>query len=103
MECSKFKSGELEPENRVGIVTGLAWTEYGGEILKIETATMPGKGRMQITGKLGDVMQESVKAAKSFVRSKCLEYGIIPPILRKKIFIYMFQKVQHQKMALLQV
>ena len=82
----KFKFGELESENRVGIVTGLAWTEYGGEILKIETATMPGKGRMQITGKLGDVMQESVKAAKSFVRSKCLEYGIIPPVFEKKDF-----------------
>ncbi len=82
----KFKFGELESENRVGIVTGLAWTEYGGEILKIETVTMPGKGRMQITGKLGDVMQESVKAAKSFVRSKCLEYGIIPPVFEKKDF-----------------
>ena len=82
----KYKFGELESENRVGIVTGLAWTEYGGEILKIETATMPGKGRMQITGKLGDVMQESVKAAKSFVRSKCLEYGIIPPLFEKKDF-----------------
>ncbi len=82
----KFKSGELEAENRIGIVTGLAWTEYGGEILKIETVTMPGKGRMQITGKLGDVMQESVKAAKSFVKSKCLEYGIIPPLFEKKDF-----------------
>ena len=82
----KFKSSELESESRVGVVTGLAWTEYGGEILKIETVTMPGKGRMQITGKLGDVMQESVKAAKSFVRSKCLEYGIIPPLFEKKDF-----------------
>ena len=82
----KYKFGELEIEDRVGVVTGLAWTEYGGEILKIETVTMPGKGRMQITGKLGDVMQESVKAAKSFVRSKCLEYGIIPPIFEKKDF-----------------
>ncbi len=82
----KFKSGELELENRIGVVTGLAWTEYGGEILKIETVTMPGKGRTQITGKLGDVMQESVKAAKSFVRSKCLEYGIIPPLFEKKDF-----------------
>ncbi len=83
---AKYKSGELENENRIGVVTGLAWTEYGGEILKIETVTMPGKGRMQITGKLGDVMQESVKAAKSFVRSKCLEYGIIPPLFEKKDF-----------------
>jgi len=82
----KFKYGELETENRVGIVTGLAWTEFGGEILKIETVHMPGKGRMQITGKLGDVMQESVKAAKSFVRSKSLEYGIIPPTFEKKDF-----------------
>ena len=83
---AKYKFGELEADNKIGIVTGLAWTEYGGEILKIETVTMPGKGRMQITGKLGDVMQESVKAAKSFVRSKCLEYGIIPPLFEKKDF-----------------
>ena len=76
----------LENEDKVGVVTGLAWTEYGGEILKIETVTMPGKGRMQITGKLGDVMQESVKAAKSFIRSKSLEYGIIPPLFEKKDF-----------------
>merc|ERR1711991_658794 len=82
----KFKSGELESQGRIGIVTGLAWTEYGGEILKIETVMMPGKGRMQITGKLGDVMQESVKAAKSFVKSKCLEYGIIPPLFEKNDF-----------------
>ncbi len=82
----KFKYGEAENENRVGVVTGLAWTEFGGEILKIETVNMPGKGRMQITGKLGDVMQESVKAAKSFVRSKSLDYGIIPPIFEKKDF-----------------
>jgi len=83
---AKYKFGELEADHKVGIVTGLAWTEYGGEILKIETVTMPGKGRMQITGKLGDVMQESVKAAKSFVRSKCLEYGIIPPLFERKDF-----------------
>ena len=82
----KFKYGEIESNNQVGIVTGLAWTEFGGEILKIESATMPGKGKMQITGKLGDVMQESVKAAKSYVRSKSLEFGIIPPIFEKKDF-----------------
>ncbi len=82
----KFKYSEVETEDKIGIVTGLAWTEYGGEILKIEAVHMPGKGRMQITGKLGDVMQESVKAAKSFVRSKSLEYGIIPPIFEKKDF-----------------
>ena len=82
----KFKYGEIEEENRIGVVTGLAWTEVGGEILKIESAVMPGKGKMQITGKLGDVMQESVKAAKSYIRSKSLEYGIIPPIFDKKDF-----------------
>ena len=82
----KFNYGEIESNNKVGVVTGLAWTEYGGEILKIESAIMPGKGKMQITGKLGDVMQESVKAAKSYVRSKSLEYGIIPPIFEKKDF-----------------
>ena len=82
----RFKYGELETEDKVGIVTGLAWTEFGGEILKIETVHMPGKGKMQITGKLGDVMQESVKAAKSFVRSKSLEYGIIPPLFEKRDF-----------------
>ena len=82
----KFNYGEIETENRVGVVTGLAWTEVGGEILKIESVVMPGKGKMQITGKLGDVMQESVKAAKSYIRSKSLEYGIIPPIFDKKDF-----------------
>ena len=82
----KFNYGEIEEENRVGVVTGLAWTEVGGEILKIESVIMPGKGKMQITGKLGDVMQESVKAAKSYIRSKSLDYGVIPPIFDKKDF-----------------
>ena len=82
----KFNYGEIEEKNRIGVVTGLAWTEVGGEILKIETAVMPGKGKMQITGKLGDVMQESVKAAKSYIRSKSLEFGIIPTIFYKKDF-----------------
>ena len=82
----KFNYGEIEEENRIGVVTGLAWTEVGGEILKIESVIMPGKGKMQITGKLGDVMQESIKAAKSYIRSKSLDYGIIPPIFDKKDF-----------------
>ena len=86
MGVQRFNYGEIEEENGIGVVTGLAWTEAGGEILKIETAVMPGKGKMQITGKLGDVMQESVKAAKSYIRSKSLEYGIIPPIFEKKDF-----------------
>ena len=82
----KFNYGAIEEKNRIGVVTGLAWTEVGGEILKIETVKMPGKGKMEITGKLGDVMQESVKAARSYIRSKSLEYGIIPPIFDKKDF-----------------
>ena len=82
----KFKYDEIESDNKIGVTTGLAWTEFGGEILKIESAMMPGKGKMQITGKLGDVMQESVKAAKSYVRSRSLEFGIIPPIFEKKDF-----------------
>ena len=82
----KFNYGEIEEKNGIGVVTGLAWTEAGGEILKIESVVMPGKGKMQITGKLGDVMQESVKAAKSYIRSKSLDYGIIPPLFDKKDF-----------------
>ena len=82
----KFKYDEMETDNKVGVATGLAWTEFGGEILKIESVMMPGKGKMQITGKLGEVMQESVKAAKSYVRYKSLEFGIVPPIFEKKDF-----------------
>ena len=93
----KFNYGEIEEENRIGVVTGLAWTEVGGEILKIESAVMPGKGKMQITGKLGDVMQESVKAAKSYIRSKSLDFGIIPPIFDKKDFHIHVPEGQHPK------
>ena len=99
----KFNYGEIEEENRIGVVTGLAWTEVGGEILKIESAVMPGKGKMQITGKLGDVMQESVKAAKSYIRSKSLDYGIIPQFLIKRIFTYTCQRALLQKMGPQQV
>ena len=66
----KFKYGEIEKTDMVGVVTGLAWTEVGGELLSIETVVMPGKGKLEYTGKLGDVMKESIKAAKSFIRSK---------------------------------
>ena len=82
----KFNYGEIEEANRIGVVTGLAWTEVGGEILKIESVIMPGKGKMQITGKLGEVMQESIKAANSYIRSKSLEYGITPPTFDKNDF-----------------
>ena len=76
----KFKFGEIDNDDQVGIVTGLAWTEVGGDILPIESVIMPGKGRMTITGKLGDVMKESIQAAKSYVRSRCIEFGIKPTI-----------------------
>ena len=80
----KFKHGEIEEQDKVGVVTGLAWTEVGGELLSIESVMMPGKGKLEYTGKLGDVMKESIKAAKSFIRSKSLDYGIIPPLFEKK-------------------
>jgi ATP-dependent Lon protease len=79
----KFRYGEAEHEDLVGVSTGLAWTEVGGELLSIEAVTLPGKGRMTTTGKLGDVMQESVQAAKSFVRSRSAALGIMPPTFDK--------------------
>ena len=82
----KYTFDDKENVDKIGVATGLAWTEAGGEILKIESVMMIGKGKMLITGKLGEVMQESVKAAKSYVRSKALTYGIIPPIFEKKDF-----------------
>ena len=82
----KYIFDDIESEDKIGVSTGLAWTEFGGEILNIESVMMPGKGKMQITGILGEVMQESVKAAKSYVRSKALTYGVVPPIFEKKDF-----------------
>jgi ATP-dependent Lon protease len=75
----KFRFGQTELEDLVGVTTGLAWTEVGGEILSVEAVVMPGKGNVKHTGKLGDVMQESVEAARSFVRSRMLRFGIAPP------------------------
>ena len=80
----KFSFGEAEKDDLVGMVTGLAWTEVGGDLLVIEAVTMPGKGKTSITGKLGDVMQESVQAAISYVRSRSLDFGIIPPTFQTK-------------------
>lgn len=74
----KFRFGELEQVDLVGVTTGLAWTEVGGDILQIEAVALPGKGRVQATGKLGDVMKESVQAAESFVKSRAPSYGIKP-------------------------
>ncbi len=80
----KFRYGETESEDIVGIVNGLAWTEVGGEILTIEAVMLPGKGKMTITGKLGDVMQESIQAARSFVQSKSINFGIKPTLFDRK-------------------
>jgi ATP-dependent Lon protease len=80
----RYRYGEAEKVDRVGVTTGLAWTEVGGELLSIESVMLPGKGRMKITGKLGDVMQESVQAAHSYVRSRAVDFGIKPPIFETK-------------------
>jgi ATP-dependent Lon protease len=80
----KFRYGETELNDMVGVVTGLAWTEVGGEILTIEAVTVPGKGKVIATGKLGDVMKESVQAAESYVKSRAAEFGIKPTLFNKK-------------------
>lgn len=80
----KFRYGEAEAEDMVGVVTGLAWTEVGGEILTIESVLLPGKGNVKQTGKLGDVMQESVSAAMSYVRSRATSFGIKPTLFEKR-------------------
>jgi len=79
----KYRYGETDEEDQVGIVTGLAWTEFGGEILTIEAVKMPGRGRMSITGNLKDVMKESIAAANSYVRSRAAKFGIEPPKFEK--------------------
>lgn len=80
----KYRYGEAELEDRVGIVTGLAWTEVGGELLTIEGVMMPGKGKMTVTGNLRDVMKESIQAANAYVRSRSVDFGIHPSLFEKK-------------------
>ena len=80
----KFRYGEIEEQDQVGVVTGLAWTDVGGELLTIEATQMPGKGRMTVTGNLRDVMKESISAAASYVRSRAVGFGIEPPSFDKK-------------------
>jgi ATP-dependent Lon protease len=80
----KFRYGEAEMEDQVGIVTGLAWTEVGGEILTVEGVMMPGKGKMSVTGNLRDVMKESIQAASAYVRSRSHALGIHPSLFEKK-------------------
>ncbi|HWK64889.1 MAG TPA: endopeptidase La, partial [Rhizobiaceae bacterium] len=80
----KYRFGEIEEEDQIGVVTGLAWTDVGGELLTIEGAMMPGKGKMTVTGNLRDVMKESISAAASYVRSRSLAFGIEPPLFDKR-------------------
>lgn len=80
----KYKFGEIEDEDAIGLTTGLAWTEVGGELLGIEAVLVPGKGLIKQTGKLGDVMKESIDAARSFVHSRCCDFGIHPDSFTKK-------------------
>jgi ATP-dependent Lon protease len=80
----KYRYGEAEMEDQVGVVTGLAWTEVGGELLTIEGVMMPGRGRMTVTGNLKDVMKESISAAASYVRSRAVDFGIKPPLFEKR-------------------
>ncbi|MBB4092519.1 endopeptidase La [Brucella pecoris] len=80
----RFRFGQIDGEDQVGVVTGLAWTEVGGELLTIEGVMMPGKGRMTVTGNLRDVMKESISAAASYVRSRAIDFGIEPPLFDKR-------------------
>ncbi len=80
----KYRYGEVEADDLVGVVTGLAWTDVGGELLTIEGVMMPGKGRMTVTGNLRDVMKESISAAASYVRSRAIAFGIEPPMFDKR-------------------
>ncbi len=80
----RYRSSEIEEEDLVGVCTGLAWTEVGGELLSVEAITLPGKGRINITGKLGDVMQESVQAAASYVRARSVSFGVKPTMFEKR-------------------
>jgi ATP-dependent Lon protease len=80
----KYRYGEIETEDQVGVVTGLAWTDVGGELLTVEGVMMPGKGRMTVTGNLRDVMKESISAAASYVRSRAVAFGIEPPLFDRR-------------------
>ncbi len=80
----RYRYGEVEGEDQVGVVTGLAWTEFGGELLTVEGVMMPGKGKMTVTGNLRDVMKELISAAASYVRSRAIDFGIKPPLFEKR-------------------
>ena len=95
----KYRFGKTDTEDQVGIVTGLAWTSVGGDILTIEAVSMAGKGQMKITGNLKDVMKESISAAKSYVQSKAPELGVSPRRFGQRIFMSMCPKARRRRTA----
>lgn len=95
-----YRFGVMESEDRVGVATGLAWTEVGGEILSIEVSVMQGKGQLNLTGKLGDVMKESAQAGFSYVRSRAESLGVDPDFHEKyKTFTFTCRRAPYQKTA----
>ncbi len=99
----RFDYGKADESNRIGQVTGLAWTEVGGDLLTIETQSMPGKGKLTQTGSLGDVMQESIQAAMTVVRSRADKLGINSDFYEKKTSTFTCLKVRRRKMAQVRV
>lgn len=99
----RYDYGRADSENRVGQVTGLAWTEVGGDLLTIETACVPGKGKLTYTGSLGEVMQESIRAALTVVRSRADKLGINSDFYENAIFTCTCRKALRRKMAQAQV
>lgn len=94
-----YDIGLASKKNQIGQVTGLAWTQVGGELLTIEAVVLQGKGKTIITGKLGEVMQESIHAAMSVVRSRANKLGIAENFYEKMIFIFIYPKEQRLRMA----
>jgi ATP-dependent Lon protease len=99
----RFDYGRADNENRVGQVTGLAWTEVGGDLLTIETACVPGKGKLTYTGSLGEVMQESIQAALTVVRARAEKLGINPDFTKNATFTFTYRKERRRKMAQVRV
>jgi ATP-dependent Lon protease len=95
----KYPLRRGDREDQVGVVTGLAWTEVGGEMLTIEGVMMPGKGKMTVTGNLRDVMKESISAASSYVRSRAVDFGIEPPLFDKRTSTCTCRKGRHRRTA----
>ena len=96
----KYRTQKTEKKSHIGVVTGLAWTSVGGEILQVEVSHVPGVEKFILTGKLGSVMKESAQAALTYIRSKAQKLKIDPKFFEKEKFIFIFPKVQSRKMDL---